>query len=68
MLRLKGSSADDQLLMNFAMACSYTLERYQLYVSLIKSLLHKRNKLMRKSNLDKAIALGEKIGKLISEH
>ena len=35
---------------------------------LIKSLLRKRNKLMRKNKLEKAVALGEKIGKLISEH
>ena len=33
---------------------------------LIKSLLRKRNKLMRKNKLEKAVALGEKIGKMIS--
>jgi hypothetical protein len=35
---------------------------------LIKSLLRKRNKRMHKNKLDKAVALSEKIGKLISEH
>ena len=35
---------------------------------LIKSLLRKRNKLMRKNQLDKANILSTKIGKLISEH
>jgi hypothetical protein len=34
---------------------------------LIKSLLRKRNKLLRKNKLDKAVALNEKIGQLILE-
>jgi hypothetical protein len=35
---------------------------------LLTSLFRKRNKLMRKNELDKAVALSDKIGKLISEH
>jgi hypothetical protein len=35
---------------------------------LIKSLLRKRNKLVRKNKMDKTVVLSEKNGKLISEH